>query len=228
MISLPNLRSRVEAVLFVADRPVTIDELSSAVGEDLPVVRRALKELAEATRERGFVLREVGGGFRLSSHPDCREDVERYLLPPKHSMSPAALETLAIVAYLQPVTKPEIESLRGVNVDGVMTTLEERRLVKELGRKDVVGRPIMYGTSQLFLEAFGLRSLDELPPLPEGAPTRVAGQVLALPISARRAEQVEQIHESIEGHEDEVPAQADAKLTHSVAQELAEALEGIR
>ena len=224
---MPNLRSRVEAILFVAEAPVTVDDLSEATGEDAAAVRRALKELDQATRDRGFVLREVGGGYRLWSHPDFREDVERHLLPPKHSISPASLETLAIVAYLQPVTKPEIESLRGVNVDGVMATLEERRMIKELGRKDVVGRPIIYGTTQLFLEAFGLRALDELPPLPEGAPRRVSGQVIAMPISAQRAEQVEQIHESVEGHEDEVPAHADAKLMHSVAQELADALDGL-
>ena len=142
-------------------------------------------------------------------------------------MSQASLETLAIVAYLQPVTRAEIESLRGVNVDGVMMTLEERRLIKELGRKETVGRPIIYGTTQLFLETFGLKSIDDLPRLPEGAPRRVNGEVIAFPMSAHKAAEVEQIHESIEGHEDEVPARSQAKLTHSVAQELAEALEGL-
>jgi segregation and condensation protein B len=142
-------------------------------------------------------------------------------------MTQASLETMAIVAYLQPVTKPEIESLRGVNVDGVMTTLEERRLIKELGRKEVVGRPIIYGTTQLFLEAFGLKSIDELPPLPEGAPRRADGEVIQLHMSARKAADVEQIHESVEGHEDEVPSHVDAKLRHSVAEELAHALEGL-
>ena len=210
--------------MFVAEKPVTLDELSDATGEPVAAVRRAIDEVAAAMRDRGFVLREVGGGWRFATDPACREDVERYLLPPKTHMSQASLETLAIIAYLQPVTRPEIESLRGVNVDGVMATLEERRVIKELGRKDVVGRPIIYGTTQLFLEAFGLKSLDELPPLPEGAPRRVNGEVIQFPLSARKAAEVEQIHESIEGHEDEVVPHAEAKLTHSVAEELAHAL----
>ena len=141
-------------------------------------------------------------------------------------MSPASLETLAIVAYLQPVTRAEIESIRGVNVDGVMATLEQRRLVKELGRKDVVGRPILYGTTSEFLEAFGLRSLEDLPPLPEDAPQRINGQLLAFPQTAQRAVAAEQIHESIEGHEDEVPMHAEARLNNNVADELAKALNG--
>jgi len=225
---LPSLHNRIESILFVADKPVTEDELSAATGEPADAVRRALKELAGLTRDRGFVLRAVGGGWRLSSHPACREDVERYLLPPKSHMSQASLETLAIVAYLQPVTRAEIESLRGVNVDGVMSTLEERHLVREVGRKETVGRPIIYGTTQLFLEAFGLNSLEQLPPLPEGAPRRVNGEVVPFPMSAQRAADVAQIHESVEGHEDEVPARSEAKLTHSVAQELAQALDELK
>jgi segregation and condensation protein B len=224
---LPSLRNRVEAILFVADRPVAVDEICEATGEAGAAVRRALRELADASRDRGFVLREVAGGWRLATEPGCREDVERFLLPPRTHMSQASLETLAIVAYLQPVTRAEIESLRGVNVDGVMMTLEERRLVRELGRKETVGRPITYGTTQIFLEAFGMQSLDDLPKLPEGAPKRVNGEVIAFPLSAHKAAEVAQIHESIEGHEDEVPARAEAKLAHSVAQELADALEGL-
>jgi segregation and condensation protein B len=134
------------------------------------------------------------------------------------------METLAIVAYLQPVTRAEIESIRGVNVDGVMNTLEQRRFVRELGRKEVVGRPIIYGTSEFFLEAFGLNSLDELPPLPEGAPRRVEGRVIALPLGEQRTASMDQIHESVEGHEDEVTAHGDAKLNESVADALEHAM----
>jgi segregation and condensation protein B len=223
---LQSLRNRVEAVLFVATEPVTIDQLCEATGESEKSVSAALRELRASLADRGIALREVGGGYRLHSHPDAREDVERYLLPPKTYMSPASLETLAIVAYLQPVTRAEIESIRGVNVDGVMGTLEERRLVEELGRKDVVGRPILYGTTTQFLEAFGLRSVDELPPLPEDAPRRVNGQVIAFPQSERKSAAIEQIHESIEGHEDEIHAEADAKLDDSVADELKRAMNG--
>jgi len=223
---LPSLRNRIEAVLFVATEPVSVEQLCEATGEPERKVGAALRELRESLADRGIALREVGGGYRLHSHPDAREDVERYLLPPKTYMSPASLETLAIVAYLQPVTRAEIESIRGVNVDGVMGTLEERQLVRELGRKEVVGRPILYGTTTQFLESFGLRSIDELPPLPEDAPRRVNGQVIAFPQSERATAAIEQIHESIEGHEDEIHAKTDAKLDDSVADELKRAMNG--
>lgn len=213
-------------MLFVATEPVSVDQLCEVTAEPERKVGAALRELRESLADRGIALREVGGGYRLHSHPDAREDVERYLLPPKTYMSPASLETLAIVAYLQPVTRAEIESIRGVNVDGVMGTLEERQLVRELGRKEVVGRPIIYGTTTQFLESFGLRSVDELPPLPEDAPRRVNGQVIAFPQSERTAAAIDQIHESIEGHEDEIHAKTDAKLDDSVADELKRAMNG--
>ena len=221
-----SLRNSVEAILFVATEPVTIDQLCEATGAAQKEVRNALADLRASLKERGLALREVGGGYRFYSHPDYRDHVERYLMPPKTYMSPASLETLAIVAYLQPVTRAEIESIRGVNVDGVMGTLEQRQLIRELGRKDVVGRPILYGTTTEFLEAFGMRSLDELPPLPADAPRRVNGQVIAFPQAPGEAASAAQIHESVEGHEDEVHAMADAKLEDSVADELARALNG--
>ena len=224
---MPNLRKRLEAILFVAGEPATLQQLAEATGEPLASIKTALKELGAILHDRGIILREVAGGYRLSSHPDCRDDVERFLLPPKTYMSPASLETLAIVAYLQPVTRAEVESIRGVNVDGVMGTLEQRRLIEELGRKDVVGRPILYGTTTEFLESFGLGSLEELPPLPDDAPRRVNGQVLQFPIAEERAASASQIHDSVEGHEDEVPAHAEARLESNVADELAKAMNGL-
>jgi segregation and condensation protein B len=117
--------------------------------------------------ERGVVLREIAGGYRFASAPDARDVVEAYLLPPKTNLSPAALETLSIVAYQErdegPVTKTDIEAIRGVSADSVIATLLDRRFIEEGGRKDVVGRPILYRTTPEFLEAFGLRSLEELP-----------------------------------------------------------------
>lgn len=221
-----SLRNSVEAILFVATEPVTVEQLCEATGASERQMRGALAELRASLADRGMALREIGGGFRFFSNPQYREHVERYLMPPKTYMSPQSLETLAIVAYLQPVTRAEIESIRGVNVDGVMGTLEERQLIRELGRKEVVGRPIVYGTTTQFLEAFGLRSLDELPPLPEDAPRRVNGQVIAFPQSHGAAAAEAQIHESVEGHEDEVHAMADAKLEDSVADELKRAMNG--
>jgi len=211
--------------LLVADKPASERDICEAVKASPAEVRAALREIAASFHGRGIVLREVAGGWRLATDPQCREDVERFLLPPKTHMSQAALETLSIVAYLQPVTRAEVESLRGVNVDGVMQTLEDRRLIKELGRKDTVGRPIIYGTTDRFLESFGLRALDELPPLPEGAPRRVNGQVIPLPLSAAREESLGQIHESVEGHEGDQVPHAQSKLEHSVADELAHALD---
>jgi segregation and condensation protein B len=223
---LLSLRNRIEAIFFVATEPVTLEQLCEATGATAKQIQSALAELRASLKDGGVTLREIGGGYRLHSHPDCRDDVERYLMPPKTYMSPASLETLAIVAYLQPVTRAEVESIRGVNVDGVMGTLEQRRLIAELGRKEVVGRPILYGTTTEFLESFGLRSLDELPPLPEDAPRRVNGQVIAFPQTEAKAVSAAQIHESVEGHEDEVHAKTDAKLEDSVADELKRAMNG--
>lgn len=222
---MPTLRSRVEAILFVADKPVALETLCEVTGANAAEVRKVVREIEASLGEHGIVLREVAGGWRFASHPECREDVERYLLPPKTHMSQQSLETLSIVAYLQPVTKAEIESLRGVNVDGVMETLEERRLIRELGRKDTVGRPIIYGTSDLFLEAFGFRSLEDLPPLPEGAPRRAGGELLQFPNRPERESSLDQIKESVEGHEDEIEPRSESRLEQSVAQELKEALE---
>lgn len=211
--------------MLVAEKPATEKEICAATGAQPAEVRASLREIGASLQGRGFVLREIAGGWRLATNPECREDVERYLLPPKTWMSQAALETLSIVAYLQPVTRAEVESLRGVNVDSVMETLEDRRLIKELGRKETVGRPLVYGTTDRFLESFGFRSLEELPPLPDGAPRRERGQVIPLPLSPQRREALGQIHESVEGHEGDVEPHAQSKLEHSVAQELSAALD---
>ncbi len=181
---MASLRSRIEAILFVAGEPVSQQRLCAATGEQPAHVYAAIGELTRAVADRGFVLRELASGWMLSSNPECRYDVERFLLPPKTSMSQASLETLAIVAYLQPVTRAEVESLRGVNAEAVMNTLEQRRFIRELGRKDAVGRPILYGTTDFFLESFGLVSLESLPSLPQSAPRRVNGLLSAASLSA--------------------------------------------
>jgi segregation and condensation protein B len=162
---LPSLRSRLEALLFVASEPATLKELCAATEAAPEAIKAALKDLAEFMKDRGMTLREVGGGWRLTANPACRADVERFLLPPKNHLSPAALETLAIVAYRQPVSRVQIGALRGVNVDGVVRLLEQRGYIEAKGHADGPGQAVLFGTTELFLDRLGLRSLDELPPI---------------------------------------------------------------
>ncbi|TAM76522.1 SMC-Scp complex subunit ScpB [bacterium] len=179
-VDLDLLQRQIEALLFIAGEALSLKELARLTACGETEAAAAVQRIDEAYAERGIVLREIAGGYRFATAAQTREVVEAYLLPPKSSLSPAAMETLAIVAYLQPVTKAEIEQLRGVNVDGVIKTITERRLVAEAGRKDVVGRPILYKTTDEFLEAFGLRSLGDLPPLEEQADGE--GLPLTLPL----------------------------------------------
>lgn len=155
----------IEALLFVASEPLETKRIAKLTGADERAVALALQQLEARYSDGGIVLREVGGGYRLATAAAVREVVEAYLLPPKTSLSAPALETLAIIAHLQPVTKSEIEAIRGVNSDSVVNTLMDRNLIAEAGRKDVVGRPMTYKTTTLFLESFGLNSLTDLPEL---------------------------------------------------------------
>jgi segregation and condensation protein B len=159
------LRRPVEALLFVASESLTIKQLAKLTHATEATVALALQQIEADFGDRGIVLREVAGGYRFASSPAARDAVEAYLLPPKSNLSTPALETLAIIAYMQPVTKSEIEAIRGVASDSVVSTLADRNLVAEAGRKDVVGRPMLYKTTPEFLESFGLRSLDDLPPM---------------------------------------------------------------
>lgn len=155
----------VEALLFVASEPLSIKQLAKLAGAQEADVAAALQSLEQIYAVRGIVMREVAGGYRFATSGRARYAVEAYLLPPKSTLSTPALETLAIIANMQPVTKGEIESIRGVNSDSVVSTLLERNLIVEAGRKDVIGRPMQYSTTPLFLESFGLRSLADLPEL---------------------------------------------------------------
>jgi segregation and condensation protein B len=184
LIENGELQRDLEAVLFVASESLSIDRLAKLTGATHVEVAEGLANIAGEYAQRGIVLRDVAGGYRFASAPTARRVVEAYLLPARTTLSPAAMETLAIVAYLQPVTKTEIEALRGVNVDGVVSTLTDRGFIVEAGRKDVVGRPMLYRTTPLFLESFGLRSLSELPALDvEGD----ASALLPLPLAERVA-----------------------------------------
>ena len=165
LIETGALQRSLEAVLFVASEALSIDALVKLTDASHVEVAEPLQRIAEEYAERGLVLREVAGGYRFATSPAARAAVEAYLLPAKTNLSPAAMETLAIVAYLQPVTKPEMEAVRGVNVDSVVSTLLDKRFIVEAGRRDVVGRPMEYRTTPEFLESFGLRALSELPPV---------------------------------------------------------------
>jgi len=165
LIETGSLSRSLEALLFVASESLSIDALAKLTGASHVEVAETLQAIAEEYAERGIVLREVAGGYRFATSPAARQVVEAYLMPAKTNLSAPAMETLAIVAYLQPVTRAEIEAVRGVNVDSVVSTLVDRRFIAETGRRDVPGRPMEYRTTPEFLESFGLRSVDELPPV---------------------------------------------------------------
>ncbi|HEY0384083.1 MAG TPA: SMC-Scp complex subunit ScpB [Candidatus Elarobacter sp.] len=181
LVDTGKLQRDLEALLFVASEALSIPKLAKLTGAEESDVSLALQKIDEEFAHRGIALREIAGGYRFASAPSAREAVEAYLMPPKTNLSPAALETLAIVAYTQPTTKGDIEGIRGVSADSVIATLVDRRFLTESGRKDVPGRPILYKTTPDFLEAFGLRSLDELPPVDVDGTTPVE-LALALPI----------------------------------------------
>src|SRR3984957_4653514 len=160
-----ELKSALEAIIYVAD------QLASVLGEEKHVVRAALDELVAsyANDERGVEIRAVAGGYRVYTKPQHHDLVRRFIksLRPPLRLTMPALETLAVIAYKQPVTQPEIQEIRGVNCAGVIETLLEKRLVTTAGRKQVIGRPILYRTSKDFLMRFGLSDLEELPSLKE-------------------------------------------------------------
>ena len=164
-----RVRTVVESLLFVTDKPVTLDQLHEATGVDKPRLEEALAQLGEIHRDgvSGIVLTEVAGGWQFRTEPESGEFVRRFLRVKPQRLTRAALETLAIIAYRQPVPRPEIEDVRGVDSGAVVKALLERRLIKILGKKDEVGRPILYGTSREFLEFFALKDLSALPTLRE-------------------------------------------------------------
>ncbi len=209
----------VEALLFVASEPLETKRLAKLTGEDEKAIALAVQHLEERYSEGGIVLREVAGGYRFATSSSVRDVVEAYLLPPKTSLSAPALETLAIVAHMQPVTKSEIEAIRGVNSDSVVNTLIDRSLIAEAGRKDVVGRPMQYKTTAVFLESFGLNSLDDLPQLElePGQPLELnllAGQALAAAAASEQPEVTEQ-PEANEPVEEIQPPEASEPPQHS-------------
>lgn len=162
-------RHVIHSILFVAEKPVTVEQLRNATGLEPARIRASLERLAGELREgiSGVVLSEVAGAWQLRTAPESAEFVRRFLQVKPRRLTRAALETLAIIAYRQPVTRPEIEDIRGVDCGAVIKALLEWKLIKILGKKDEVGRPLLYGTSREFLEFFQLKDLASLPTLRE-------------------------------------------------------------
>jgi segregation and condensation protein B len=164
-------RAALEAIIYAADEPATIEQLAKALGEEKLAVQASLDELVAgyAGEERGIEIRAVAGGYKLYTKPQQHDVVRRFIksLRPPLRLSMPALETLAVIAYKQPVTSPEISEIRGVNTAGVIGTLLDKHLITTAGRKEVMGRPILYKTSKEFLMRFGLSDLEELPSLKE-------------------------------------------------------------
>ena len=164
-------KAALEAIIYAADEPATIEQLAKALAEEKLVVQAALDELVASygVEERGIEIRAVAGGYKLYTKPQQHDVVRRFIksLRPPLRLTMPALETLAVIAYKQPVTSPEISEIRGVNTSGVINTLLEKRLITTAGRKEVIGRPILYKTSKEFLMRFGLSDLEELPSLKE-------------------------------------------------------------
>jgi len=165
-----TLKSIVESLLFVAEGPLTLQRLVEVIdGADKSEIAAALGQVRSdlETNRRGVRLVEVAGGYQLRTPKENADWVKRFLGGRPARMGRATLETLAIIAYRQPVTKAEIEAIRGVDVDGVVNTLMERSLIHPVGRKDVPGRPFLFGTTAEFLQLFNLKDLSELPTLKE-------------------------------------------------------------
>ncbi len=166
-------RRAVEAILMVADQPIEAQLLAQVTETPVDELEQLLREMAaEFAEQRGFVLVEVAGGWRFQTHPDLAPYVERFVLEGQSArLSAAALETLAIVAYKQPISRMQISAIRGVNVDGVVRTREHRGYIAEVGRDPGPGQPVLFGTTPLFLERLGLARIEDLPPIADFVPT---------------------------------------------------------
>src|ERR1700724_1454734 len=166
-----QLKAVLEAIVYVTDEPLSAQQMAAALDRPIDVVKRLLDELGAefAAPGHGLSIREIAGGYKMATKAEHHEAVRAFVkkLKPPLKLSLAALETLAVIAYKQPVTTPEIMDIRGVQGGGVLKTLLDRKLIAEAGRKDVVGRPITYKTTKEFLVQFGLKDLKELPTLKE-------------------------------------------------------------
>jgi segregation and condensation protein B len=232
---MDNLKNIVESLLFVADEPLTIERLKQIItGAETKALREALEELVVdyETRKGGFYLSPVAGGYQIRTRPEYTEWIKRLLQPKPQRLSKAALETLAIVAYKQPVIRADIEQLRGVDCGGVLRALLERKFIRVLGRKEIPGRPLIYATTKRFLEVFGLKNLKDLPTPKE---IEEFGSTLSEEITEADIDddldaeistetQTEDMDAPIETPESEIPAEnIDQGLKDSIGQDQSQA-----
>lgn len=167
-MALTDLERNIEALLYVADSPLSLADLAQLLAVDTYSVEESLMQLSSALEEHGLCLQRSGSHVQLTTAPQTSKVVENYLcLDVTSKLSPAALETLAIIAYRQPITRAHIEALRGVNCEGSLHSLASRALIASVGRLEQAGRPVLYATTLEFLQYLGLTSLAELPPLPD-------------------------------------------------------------
>lgn len=203
-LSLPEVQANVEALLYASGEPLSVKDLKKALPEAGDRIRPVLDQLKELYGQegRGLQLVEVAGGFQITTRPEFHEVVSRLLTSPKPArLSLQALETLAVIAYRQPITVPELLDLRGVRSAGVVRTLLEKKLVRIVGRKPVVGRPLLYGTTKEFMLRFGLKDLRDLPQLKDMS--EVFGDEVALQL---------EVPEAPEGMEEVEPASPEATV----------------
>jgi segregation and condensation protein B len=198
-------RRAIEAILMVAEDPVPPNLLAQLTEQSVARVEELCAELAAAyeAEDRGFVLVRVAGGYRFQSHPDLAPYIERFVLDGKTTrMSAAALETLAIIAYKQPISRAQVASIRGVNVDAVVRTLQQRGYIDEVARDPGPGQAVLYGTTASFLEKLGLDSLDQLPPLADFVPDADVVEQLERGLRGERAD------DALEGSSTDAPGEA--------------------
>ncbi len=197
-----EIKFAIEALLFAGEKPLTPDEIKKAFDEnlsdgDITGILGALKTDYE-TQRRGFRLIEIAGGWQIVTDARFAPQLKKfYQEREKRRLSRGALETLSVIAYKQPVTRADIEFIRGVNVDGALKTLLEKNLVKITGRKEVPGRPMLYGTTKEFLEHFGLNSIQDLPPLPEVSLKDIEGSLLPPEMKLNMADENEEVKSEI-------------------------------
>lgn len=182
LFELQQIKSAIESLIFISDKPLFIDDIKK-VFENLESskIREILETLKKEHEEtgRGIRIVEIAGGFQMLTAPENAETIKQfYKIKHTEKLSGPSLETLAIIAYKQPVTRVDIEAIRGVNVDGVVKSLQEKGLIRIVGRKEVIGRPFVYGTTRQFLDYFGLKCLDELPKIEEFAQQDLGADIL--------------------------------------------------